>query len=606
MIVSDGFLRVILIGVTVFLCGSIASGGMAYSGEIGSGLENAFSDSNTARVLIRLADRGAAAPSSRPSWSAATIARAQALFFDSMRRQGLLNDGVEMKRALNRIPWLSAVVTRQALEKLRSDPCVAMIEPDIVFHAQLAESVPLIGGDTAVLDGFTGKGVSVAVLDTGVTAGHPDLQSDIRWEECFLSDGLCPPDGNERASGPGAAADGGGHGTHVTGIITSDNGAYPGVAPEAGIVAIKVLDDFGGGYLSDIVAGLDWVMDNRSKYNIGVVNMSFGAGAFSGICDNDIQSLTEIAEALHDAGILLFASAGNEGHLGAVSHPACLSSVISVGAVYDADLGEASYDYVCWDPTTAPDQITCYSNVSDTLDLLAPGTLIVSSGLDGGLAAYSGTSMAAPHAAGIAAGLLQKSINATPDMIRDLMINTGHPVYDLRTGKRFPRLDAAAASGTLTDMMSPKVTAIDYPACISEQDTADIQVSASDPSGGAVDFEWTPLNGGSLDSDTASAVFKPAGQGPHPCPYQIEITVTSRFSGLSAKAKIAIGVTTRGDVNQDGRVDVLDKCLVRDAFGKSGARGWIEPDINRDGFVNVLDKAIVRDQFGEVGCACSR
>lgn len=266
------------------------------------------------------------------------IKRLQSKLEADLSREGLRND-VRIIHQLDNIPWITGTITQKALDKLQTNPNVAMIVEDKPVKAFLAESGPLINSDDAHTLGYTGSGVAVAVLDTGIDTDHPDLIDDLIWEECFLSDGGCPTTGGTRASGPGSAEDGDGHGTHVSGIVTSSHATYKGIAPDADIVAIKVLDDSGSGWFSDVIAGIDWVTTNKDTYGIKIINMSLGGGAYPGFCDGDEPALAAAADAAKSAGITLFAASGNAAFNSQMSILACLSSVISVGAVYDADVG---------------------------------------------------------------------------------------------------------------------------------------------------------------------------------------------------------------------------------------------------------------------------
>lgn len=344
---------------------------------------------------------------------------------------------------LDNIPWITGKINQKALEKLKVHPNVAIIAEDASIKLHLAESGPSINADSSHSEGFTGNGVTVAVIDTGIDTNHPDLDDDLIWEECFLFFGGCPKSGTNRASGPGSAEDGYGHGTHVSGIITSGNTTYNGIAPDAKVVALKVLDDNGEGWFSDTITAVDWIVSNKDIYSIDVVNMSLGtSNLYSGICDSNYSAAADAADAAKAAGIVIFASSGNDQASNGMNLPACLTSVISVGSVYDANAGP--YWGSCFEQTSK-DKISCFSNVSSELDLLAPGSKIDSSHPGGGIINASGTSMASPHAAATAALMLQKNPFLTPDDIGNILVNSGEFIYDARIDMAFPRIDSLEA-----------------------------------------------------------------------------------------------------------------------------------------------------------------
>ncbi len=142
--------------------------------------------------------------------------------------------------------------------------------------------------------------------------------------------------------------------------------------------------------------------------------------------------------------------------------------------------------------------------------------------------------------------------------------------------------------------------------CISELGSSAIHAIATDPAMGALSYTWEPLDGGEITGEGVDVVFDPPDSGPHACPYRVKVTVTSSVSGLSAEETVEISVKLAGDVNGDGIVNIIDKVMVRDAFGQSGEPGSIAADVNLDGVVNIIDKVIVRNQFGQSGCACPR
>ena len=365
-------------------------------------------------------------------------------------------DDFQVTRRYQTVPGLVGVVTPQGLESLRRNPDVQAVALDMPIQALDSESAALIRADRVWNDlGLTGAGVNVAVVDTGVDRAHPDLADHIVAQHCF-SIASCPPSGADESED---AQDENGHGTHVAGIITSRGAASPrGIAPDAGLVAVRVMDKNASGWNSDVIAGIDWVVANQAQFNIKAINLSLGAGRYADVCDaQDANTMLQASalEAAHQAGIVTFAASGNEGLTNGMVAPACISSVVSVGAVYDANLGAATWP-PCSDANATADQVTCFSDSSSTLDLLAPGAVIVSTALDGGQVSKSGTSMASPHAAAVSALMLQAYPSLTPAEIESALERTGVPITDRRTGRVTPRIDALAA---VTRVISDHVTA---------------------------------------------------------------------------------------------------------------------------------------------------
>jgi subtilisin family serine protease len=358
---------------------------------------------------------------------------------------GLTPDEFLLAHRYEVTPAIAGSVSTEGLTKLRNRPEVLAVSLDGEVHAELAESVPLINADDVHGLGFTGAGVVAAVFDTGIDTNHPDLADDLLAEECRLSATSDCPNGMTTQSGPGAAEDDNGHGSHVTGIITGAGVVAPiGVAPDTGIIAYKVLNADGAGTDSDLLAAADDIIANHPE--VDIINMSLGDGESHApvICDSLIPALTAAFSTLRSQNVVTFAASGNGAFKDGISYPACLSDVVSVGAVYDDDVGGIMWS-ACTDPSTAPDQVTCFSNSHPDLDLLAPGALILSAASGGGTSSKGGTSMASPHAAGVAALVRQASPSTPGDSIVDTLKATGLPVTDAANGVTTPRVDALAA-----------------------------------------------------------------------------------------------------------------------------------------------------------------
>ncbi len=355
----------------------------------------------------------------------------------------------KMTESFRNISAVGGFVTREGLRKLSRDYRVQKIDLDVPGRMALAESTELVRAREVQAMGITGAGVTVAVFDTGIDSDHPDLVDDIVAQQCFCTnaDGVtgCCPGGGTQASGPGAAEDEQGHGTHVAGIITSGGRVAPrGMAPDADIVAVRVLDKTGAAASStQLMKAFDWILSTRPE--VKVVNTSLVFGSFAGTCDTAdafTMGLAQVVNTLRAKGTLTVSSAGNAGNKAAIGAPACLSQAISVGAIYDANVGTISFG--CTDASTATDKITCFSNSSSALDLLAPGAAISSSGLGGGVAGYAGTSQAAPHVAGALALLLQAKPGATADQLETALKSSGRPIAD-SNGVSAPRIDVRTA-----------------------------------------------------------------------------------------------------------------------------------------------------------------
>ncbi|MCH7999341.1 MAG: S8 family serine peptidase [Chloroflexi bacterium] len=355
-------------------------------------------------------------------------------------QQGVLSplgpSDFELRIRYEAVPALAGQLTAAGLSKLLANPSVVRIDLDVGGAGALAQSVTVIDADVWHGLGITGEGVVVAVLDTGLDTDHDDLADDLIHQECFLDFdgtingiGRCA-NGSDRQSGAPAAESGLNHGVMTTGIITSRGVVSSvGVAPDAQIVSIKVLDDTppAGTFLlfSEIVAALDFIINNRP--DVDVINMSLGTFAlFAGDCDNDTANNMAGAAAINTLranGVITFASSDNDGSGTMMSSPACISSVVSVGATDNAD-------------NVAP-----FTNSNGSLDLMAPGVFITSTGLGNGAVAGSGTSFASPHAAGCAALLIQAGVAVTPDQIETRLETSPVVVTDPTNGLQFPRID---------------------------------------------------------------------------------------------------------------------------------------------------------------------
>jgi len=328
------------------------------------------------------------------------------------------NAGGKVVYNYNIVPAIAATGPGAMISQIAAHPRVVRVEPDRKVYAIDAElddswGVKHIGAGTVHDGGNKGAGVKVGILDSGIDYTHPDLDDNYVTGYDFVNDDNNPMDDY-------------GHGTHVAGTLAAeDNGSgVVGVAPEASLYALKVLDADGGGYVSDVVAGIDWCVDNE----IDVISMSLGGG-YSELLENACNA------AYGDgAGVLLVASAGNSGNPPGrgdnVEYPARFESVIAVAA------------------TDNSDNRARWSSTGPAVELAAPGVNIYST-IPGGEYGYkSGTSMSCPHVAGTAALVIAAGIADVRTQLQTTADDLGASGQDPLYG--FGLVNAKAAVGAVT------------------------------------------------------------------------------------------------------------------------------------------------------------
>jgi subtilisin family serine protease len=373
------------------------------------------------------------------------------------------------------VPGFAATVDDAELQRLLSDPDVLSVEPDLsgsvipvepelsrgafsvgpgLSHSATAALTGEIGLNGQLLGlggvhalGVDGTGSTVAVLGTGVSQ-HPDLKARIIEERCwcvYTNNKGCCPDGASEQAGSGAARDDLPHETGVAGVIAGSGLVAPrGIAPGANIIAIRLSDGTGNvAWMSQLITALDWLA--ATPLRVDAVNMSFNIGFLSsGPCDADNPALTDALARVRARGTVLVASSGNDAWAKGMRPPACISGVLSVGAIYHTNLPSASL-LGCTDKPAQVDRVTCFSSSSSHLDLLAPGYGVPTAYKTFGISSASGTSFSAPHVAGAVALLRQIDPQLTPDAIEEVLESTGRPIVDSRNGITTPRLDLFAA-----------------------------------------------------------------------------------------------------------------------------------------------------------------
>ena len=428
----------------VVVTGLLFSGslrGQAGPARLGPGVREALASAGRVRVMVAF----------REPRSPAALIELRAAEIRDLREAvlGDLRDGdFEATHRWELVPGMAGWATARGVDRLLADPDVTQIDLDLPAGAHMAEAVPLVHADEVQALGFTGRGVTVAVLDSGIDTDHADFAGRIVDQACFCTSGGagCCPGGAAESRGPGSAEDDNGHGTNVSGIIVGGGSVAPrGMAPEATLVALKVLDRGGSGSSSGIVSALDYVLTRRPE--VKVVNLSLGlANLFPGTCDNAAAFTTPFASVINSLrarGTITFASSGNSGNPSQMAVPGCIASAVAVGAVYDGEVGSITLG--CTDATTAPDRVTCFSNASPALDLLAPGATSTAAAVNGGTVTFVGTSQASPAAAGAAALLLSANPGASPDRIESVLKTTGVSITDGRNGMAFRRINVRAA-----------------------------------------------------------------------------------------------------------------------------------------------------------------
>lgn len=322
---------------------------------------------------------------------------------------------------IEQLPLINGMVCKldrpDLLEKIKQVKGVLAVEEDVRFKLKpvIDEDNPYLGwgfnwwnqhhhqaekqtipwgidriGANKVWDKSRGKNVRMAVVDTGIDLDHPDLAENIKGGYNALEPARPPDDDN-------------GHGSHVAGIIAAvDNGfGVIGAAPGVDLYAVKALNDSGEGSLSTIVKALHWCVSN----NMDVVNLSVGSDKDSGVLR---QAVTGVVR----RGVVVVAAAGNDGTSQSVDYPAAYPEVVAVGA------------------TDQRDRLARYSSQGPELNVVAPGSSVFSTYMDGGYKRLSGTSMATPHVAG-AVALLKQQGRYNPSKIMELLQQNAEPLQGL-------------------------------------------------------------------------------------------------------------------------------------------------------------------------------
>ncbi len=352
------------------------------------------------------------------------------------------NTDYRITRRYSTVPFIALSASPESLLILKDLPEVISINEDILIRIPkekpsgtngpgtdkpaLDDSTQIVGATLAWSMGITGKGWYVAILDTGIRKTHEMFNGKNIVEACYSGEGNCP-NGSTQMVGDGAAAhyyqynylSGFDHGSHVSGIAAGNNGQNLfGVSKDSNIIAIQVFSYFPSeddilSWSSDQIKGLEFVYQQRNNYNIAAANLSLGGGSYSSFCDNLSSQYKAAVDNLVSAGIATVIATGNDHYCKFVSHPACISSAIAVGATAKND---AEANFSNWK--------------KGMVDLFAPGVSIKSStgGSDISYGSWQGTSMATPHVTGAWALLKQLDMNMSVSKALKLLQDKGKNV----------------------------------------------------------------------------------------------------------------------------------------------------------------------------------
>jgi serine protease AprX len=413
-----------------------------------------------------------------------------------VKAQGL---GGHVNSTLSVVKGIAMTIPTGALAELAADPDVLFVSIDHPVQGADETTDVATGVNTAVADGYTGTGIGVAVIDSGINDSHKDLwnsaetASRVVYRQDFT--------GTANTNTSGAKYDLYGHGTHVAGIIGGNGylsgGNYAGVASNVNLIDLRVLDLNGAGTDSNVIAAIQAAIAQQSKYNIRVINLSLGRGIFQSYTQDP---LCQAVESAWKAGIVVVVAAGNYGRVsvngsngyGTITAPGNDPYVITVGAMKSngstTQAAETLASYSSKGPTT-------YDHVVKP-DLVAPGNLIVSlsapgatletaysselvTGTDGknDYFTLSGTSMATPVVSGAVALLLNQHSTLTPDQVKARLMKTAYKTMPNSTVAYVPHLQQNFTA--FYDLLSVGAGLLNMQTAVSNTDLAPATVGAA-------------------------------------------------------------------------------------------------------------------------------
>ena len=400
------------------------------------------------------------------------------------------------KRFSYAINALSVKMKHSEVARIRNNPKVLFVELDQPMYALDTQTNPPSWGldrvdqralplNSSFAASANGAGVDVYIVDTGISTTHTDFSGRLRSGFSSINDRRGSNDCN-------------GHGTHVAGTAA---GAAYGVAKAASIIPVRVLDCAGSGSNTGVIAGLDWIIANHSAGVAAVANMSLGGGA-------SLALDTAVQNAIND-GVVMAVAAGNSNANACNYSPARAANAITVGA------------------TDRTDVRASYSNFGSCLDIFAPGTSITSAWINSSTAinTISGTSMASPHVAGVAAALLSANPTLSPADISSMLRSSATPnvVSTAGTGSPNYLLYLDPAGGVIVTPPPVVVTAPATPVIGTAVALARKSASVS----------WTaPNNGGSAITSYSVYAYRSGGSTASLAQTVSGNSTSATFSGL--------------------------------------------------------------------------
>jgi serine protease AprX len=386
----------------------------------------------------------------------------------------------------------STTVKASEIEKLAKIEGIK-IYPDFRVRVLLDDSVPTIGANELWSE-YDGSGIIIAVIDTGIDSSHPDLKNKIVDQVSFVKDEPSSEDEH-------------GHGTHVAGIIAGSGNAsgskYMGVAPEASLMSIKVLDEYGWGTASSAISGIEYAVDHGAD----VISLSLGDYIWP---PDGTDPLAMAANAAVDAGVVVVAAAGNAGTALYIASPASAEKVIAVGATTKQD-DIAIYSSMgpTWDHRIKPEVsapggavfidddpaelgIVSVKAFGSLIEMLKPDYIV-----DQYYIALSGTSMATPHVSGVVALMLQAHPDWTPDKIKQQLMNTAVDLGESPNAQGVGRIDAVSA---VKNTLTIEPTHLSYITKPGEYNTETLELSNT----GIEDMEVNLFITGGIEGDISS------------------------------------------------------------------------------------------------------